>query len=191
MVKDECVLVDEGDVVTGHANKYTSHRFLPAQPRGLLHRAFSVFLFDPRGRLLLQQRASSKITFPSVWTNTCCSHQLHGHTPTEVDAPGDVAAGRAPGAARAALRKLHHELGVDPAQLQPAERFKFLTRLHYCAADTGGRVWGGCAGGCVGGGGVERCRPFKLTHPPTPPPTHSNPPTLPHGRHVGPRRRVG
>lgn len=44
---------------------------------GLLHRAFSVFLFRPAdGRLLLQKRADEKITFPSMWTNTCCSHPL-------------------------------------------------------------------------------------------------------------------
>lgn len=45
---------------------------------GLLHRAFSVFLFRPSdGRLLLQKRASEKITFPDQWTNTCCSHPLY------------------------------------------------------------------------------------------------------------------
>jgi isopentenyl-diphosphate delta-isomerase type 1 len=44
---------------------------------GLLHRAFSVFLFDPdSGKLLLQRRAKEKITFPDMWTNTCCSHPL-------------------------------------------------------------------------------------------------------------------
>jgi isopentenyl-diphosphate delta-isomerase len=44
--------------------------------RGLLHRAFSVFLFDSQNRLLLQQRAAEKITFPDLWTNTCCSVSL-------------------------------------------------------------------------------------------------------------------
>ena len=85
MHKDECVLVDEADRVTGHASKWQAHRFEGAQPSGLLHRAFSVFLFDADGRLLLQQRALSKITFPGVWTNTCCSHPLYGYSPTEVD----------------------------------------------------------------------------------------------------------
>ena len=88
-----------------------------------------------QGRLLLQQRASSKITFPSVWTNTCCSHQLIGFEPTEVDGPDDVASGAVPGAKRAAVRKLKHELGIEPAEL-PLESFKYLTRLHYWAADT-------------------------------------------------------
>jgi len=44
---------------------------------GLLHRAFSVFLFNSKGELLLQQRAQEKITFPLYWTNTCCSHPLY------------------------------------------------------------------------------------------------------------------
>ena len=93
MKKDECILLDEKDNVTGSANKYKTHVFSTEQPRGLLHRAFSVFLFDEKGRLLLQQRAKSKITFPLVWTNTCCSHPLHGYEPTEVDTPADVASG--------------------------------------------------------------------------------------------------
>lgn len=59
----------------------------------------------------------------------------------EVDSPADVASGSTPGAKRAAVRKLLHELGIPPEQL-PLERFKFLTRLHYCAADTGGRSAG-------------------------------------------------
>lgn len=77
-----------------------SRRFIPDQPTGQLHRAFSVFLFDLEGRLLLQQRAHSKITFPGVWTNTCCSHQLYGFEPTEVDQPSDVKAGKVPGTVR-------------------------------------------------------------------------------------------
>jgi len=43
----------------------------------MLHRAFSVFLFNTKGELLMQQRASEKITFPDYWTNTCCSHPLY------------------------------------------------------------------------------------------------------------------
>jgi isopentenyl-diphosphate delta-isomerase len=100
----------------------------------MLHRAFSVFLFDDRNKLLLQQRASSKITFPSLWTNTCCSHPLYGQTPSEVDVPEDVASGAVPGAKRAAVRKLLHELGIPPEQV-PLQKFKYLTRLHYKAAD--------------------------------------------------------
>lgn len=45
--------------------------------QGMLHRAFSVFLFNSKGELLLQQRSDEKITFPGYWTNTCCSHPLY------------------------------------------------------------------------------------------------------------------
>ena len=100
----------------------------------MLHRAFSVFLFDNDGNLLLQKRASSKITFPNVWTNTCCSHPLYGYQPNEVDSEQDVLKGNVNGVKAAAIRKLEHELGI-PAKQVPITAFKYLTRLHYWAAD--------------------------------------------------------
>eukprot|EP00300_Choanocystis_sp_HF-7_P015024 c18910_g1_i2.p1 GENE.c18910_g1_i2~~c18910_g1_i2.p1 ORF type:complete len:691 (+),score=152.13 c18910_g1_i2:46-2118(+) len=133
MQLDQCIVVDENDVVIGAASKKDSHTFNAAQPRGKLHRAFSVFLFDPQGRLLLQQRAASKITFPNVWTNTCCSHPLY--VEDELDSDESIASGTVMGAKRAAQRKLEHELGIPPSQV-PLSSFKFLTRLHYWAADT-------------------------------------------------------
>merc|ERR1719171_2311766 len=99
-------------------NKYNVHKFIAGQPKGVLHRAFSVMLFDAEGRLLLQQRAASKITFPGVWTNTCCSHPLHGMNPPEVDSPAAVASGDPVGAKRAAVRKLGHELGIPASELE-------------------------------------------------------------------------
>lgn len=66
LLKDTCILVDDKDVVQGSASKYDCHRFVQETPTGALHRAFSVFLFDSQNRLLLQQRASSKVTFPEV-----------------------------------------------------------------------------------------------------------------------------
>ncbi|KAL3914027.1 MAG: hypothetical protein SGILL_006262 [Bacillariaceae sp.] len=147
MIKDTVLVLDDQDNVIGSASKRKSHEFKTEQPRAILHRAFSVFLFDEStGELLLQQRASTKITFPNVrqsvidiivnvWTNTCCSHPLHGMEPPEVDTPEDVAAGTVIGAKNAAVRKLWHELGI-PAKELPIEKFKFLTRLHYWAADT-------------------------------------------------------
>jgi farnesyl-diphosphate farnesyltransferase/isopentenyl-diphosphate delta-isomerase type 1 len=136
MEKDTVLVLDEKDNVIGSESKRASHEFLSKQPRGVLHRAFSVFIFDEStGELLLQQRASSKITFPSVWTNTCCSHPLHGMDPPEVDSPADVADGSVMGVKHAAVRKLDHELGIPASQL-PLDKFKFLTRLHYWAADT-------------------------------------------------------
>lgn len=145
MHRDECILVDSRDAITGYASKYDAHHFSTNAegrntPKGLLHRAFSVFLFDKENnKLLLQQRAASKITFPLVWTNTCCSHQLHGYDPTEVDdEEEDVRKNkRAPGAIRAARRKLLHELNIDPETVKETQ-FKFLTRLHYCAKDSFG-----------------------------------------------------
>jgi isopentenyl-diphosphate delta-isomerase len=102
--------------------------------KGLLHRAFSVFLFDSKNRLLLQQRATEKITFPDMWTNTCCSHPL--------GIPGEGGAELAEavtGVKNAARRKLDHELGINPAQV-PFEDFHFLTRIHYKAPSDG--KWG-------------------------------------------------
>lgn len=131
MVKDECILLNESDSIIGHGSKRDTHIFSAENPRGILHRAFSVFLFNNEGKLLLQQRASTKITFPNVWTNTCCSHPLHGFLPNEVDTERDVLSGRIPGVKAAAVRKLKHELGIT---IDPAE-FKYLTRLHYWAAD--------------------------------------------------------
>jgi len=136
MEKDTVLVLDNKDNVIGSESKRASHEFNAKQPRAVLHRAFSVFIFDEStGELLLQQRASSKITFPSVWTNTCCSHPLHGMSPSEVDTPEDVANGTVNGVKYAAIRKLDHELGI-PADQLPIEKFKFLARLHYWAADT-------------------------------------------------------
>ena len=101
---------------------------------GLLHRAFSVFLFDSGNRLLLQQRASEKITFPDMWTNTCCSHPLGipGETGSELSEAVQ-------GVRRAAQRKLDQELGIQAMQV-PLEKFQFLTRIHYKAPRDG--KWG-------------------------------------------------
>lgn len=102
--------------------------------KGLLHRAFSVFLFNKKGQLLLQQRAAEKITFPNMWTNTCCSHPLG--VPGETGATLDAAI---MGVKRAAQRKLDHELGIKAEQV-PIENFNFLTRIHYKAPSDG--RWG-------------------------------------------------
>mmetsp|Transcript_28945 Transcript_28945/g.33313 ORF Transcript_28945/g.33313 Transcript_28945/m.33313 type:complete len:784 (-) Transcript_28945:145-2496(-) len=136
MEKDTVITLGPDDSILGSASKRISHVFDENQPRGILHRAFSLFLFDKEsGDLLLQKRASTKITFPNVWTNTCCSHPLHGMVPAEVDGPGDVADGTTMGVKHAAVRKLYHELGIPSNEL-PISEFKFLTRMHYWAADT-------------------------------------------------------
>jgi isopentenyl-diphosphate delta-isomerase type 1 len=134
MIKDEVILVNEKDEIVGHESKKASHTFSKKNPRGNLHRAFSVFLFNEEGKLLLQKRAEDKITFPAVWTNTCCSHPLYGFDPSEVDTEEDVLSGEVKGVKNAAIRKLNHELGISPKKLKHSD-FKFLTRLHYWAAD--------------------------------------------------------
>lgn len=69
---DELILVDEKDNPVGKADKMDVHR------RGLLHRAFSVFIFNSKGEMLLQQRAMNKYHSGGLWTNACCSHPVHG-----------------------------------------------------------------------------------------------------------------
>lgn len=101
--------------------------------KGLLHRAFSVFLFRPSdGKLLLQQRATEKITFPDMWTNTCCSHPLDDFEEEKVEKDQL-------GVRVAASRKLEHELGIPRSQT-PVDQFQYLTRIHYLAPSDG--VWG-------------------------------------------------
>lgn len=68
------VLVDNQDHQVGIMEKLAAH----VVPR--LHRAFSIFLFNSKGELLLQQRAFSKYHSPGLWTNTCCSHPRDGET---------------------------------------------------------------------------------------------------------------
>ena len=67
-MEEYVILVDESDKVTGQMEKLEVHR------KGLLHRAVSVFVFNDRNELLLQQRAKTKYHSPGLWTNTCCSH---------------------------------------------------------------------------------------------------------------------
>lgn len=72
MTCDQVILVDENDNQIGTCNKYDAHR---TDLGAKLHRAFSLFLFEPKeGRLLLQKRSEYKLTFPLIWANTCCSH---------------------------------------------------------------------------------------------------------------------
>lgn len=76
-MKEQVILVDEQDNKVGLMEKIEAHE------KALLHRAFSVFTFNDRGELLLQQRAADKYHSPLLWTNTCCSHQRDGETNIE------------------------------------------------------------------------------------------------------------
>jgi len=128
MMSEDVILLDEADAVIGRGSKKDTHLNVNID-KGMLHRAFSVFMFDTRGRLLLQKRSSDKITFPSYWANTCCSHPLHMES--ELDGVDGVK--------NAARRKLEQELGITPDQV-PLDSFEFLTRVHYKARSD--EVWG-------------------------------------------------
>jgi isopentenyl-diphosphate delta-isomerase len=96
-------LVDEGGVTIGTAEKLWAH-----QAPGRLHRAFSVFLFDDEGRLLLQRRALGKYHSPGVWSNTCCGHPYPGEPPFV-----------------AAARRTAEELGAAPALMREAGTVRY------------------------------------------------------------------
>lgn len=90
MEKNDVILVNEQDQEIGTMEKMEAHL------RGVLHRAFSVFIFDSTGRMLLQQRATQKYHGGLLWSNTCCSHPYPDEaTPV------------------AAHRRLKEELGFD------------------------------------------------------------------------------
>jgi isopentenyl-diphosphate delta-isomerase len=97
---EEIILVDEHDNSIGTMEKMEAHR------RGVLHRAFSVVLFNSRGEMLLQRRADSKYHSGGLWTNTCCSHPLRDESIHQ-----------------AAQRRLLYEMGIN---LKPDFAFKFI-----------------------------------------------------------------
>jgi len=101
VLPDSVVLVDADDRAVGTAGKLDAHR------TGVLHRAFSVFVFDAQGALLLQQRAHGKYHSGGLWTNTCCGHPRPGE-PT----------------AAAAVRRLREEMGIA-CRLASAGRFLY------------------------------------------------------------------
>lgn len=72
---EELILVDRDDNEIGYASKADAH-----DGGGILHRAFSLFLFNDDGELLLQKRASSKRLWGGYWSNSCCSHPRRGET---------------------------------------------------------------------------------------------------------------
>ncbi|TJY36359.1 isopentenyl-diphosphate Delta-isomerase [Pontimicrobium aquaticum] len=74
MKEEQVILVNENDEQIGLMPKMEAHE------KALLHRAFSVFIFNNKNELMLQQRALSKYHSPGLWTNTCCSHQREGES---------------------------------------------------------------------------------------------------------------
>jgi isopentenyl-diphosphate delta-isomerase len=88
--EEEVILVNTSDEVLGTMPKMEAHR------QAVLHRAFSVFILNGEGQLMLQQRAADKYHSPLLWTNTCCSHQRMGETNLE-----------------AGTRRLREEMGFE------------------------------------------------------------------------------
>ena len=117
MMNENCIIVDENDRISGQDSKINCHI-----GEGRLHRAFSVLLFDLDNRLLIQQRADEKITFPSIWANSCCSHPLYQNGEEE----------GIEGAKKAAVRKMTQELGIQDGLIQSND-LNFITKMHYRA----------------------------------------------------------
>ncbi|MDR3693645.1 isopentenyl-diphosphate Delta-isomerase [Mucilaginibacter sp.] len=102
---ERVILVDELDNMTGTMEKMEAHRL------GVLHRAFSIFIFNKSGALLLQQRAHNKYHSGGKWTNTCCSHPPPGEKTLD-----------------AAHRRLYEEMGME-CELHYA--FNFIYRAGF------------------------------------------------------------
>ena len=77
MIKERVIVVNEKDEKIGLMPKMEAHE------KAVLHRAFSVFIFNSKNELMLQQRAAHKYHSPLLWTNTCCSHQRDGESNIE------------------------------------------------------------------------------------------------------------
>jgi isopentenyl-diphosphate delta-isomerase len=103
--QEQVILVDALDNEMGSMEKMEVHL------KGLLHRAFSVFLFNNQGEMLLQKRAADKYHSPGLWTNTCCSHPR----------PGELVKD-------AANRRLAEEMGIV-ADIEHAFHFIYNARL--------------------------------------------------------------
>ncbi|MCX6189205.1 MAG: isopentenyl-diphosphate Delta-isomerase [Bacteroidetes bacterium] len=102
--EEEVILVDSNDIELGTMGKMEAHR------KGELHRAFSVFIFNTKGELLMQQRALEKYHSGGLWTNTCCSHPRKGETTLN-----------------AALRRMQEEMGIE-CDIKPV--FNFIYKAH-------------------------------------------------------------
>ena len=117
MMEENCIIVDNNDQIIGQDSKVNCHL-----NEGKLHRAFSVLLFNSSNKLLIQQRADEKITFPSIWANSCCSHPLYQNGEEN----------GIEGAKSAAIRKLTQELGIEMGSIK-SENMNFVTKMHYKA----------------------------------------------------------
>jgi isopentenyl-diphosphate Delta-isomerase len=103
--EERVILVNALDEEIGTEGKLRAHQ------RGLLHRAFSVFVFDHQGRVLLQRRAAAKYHSGGLWSNTCCGHPRPGELVTN-----------------AAARRLSEEMGIN-CELLPRSTFTYRADL--------------------------------------------------------------
>ncbi len=104
-MEEQVILVNEKDEPIGLMGKMEAHE------KGLLHRAFSVFIFNSKQEVLLQQRAACKYHSPNLWTNTCCSHPRAGETNQQ-----------------AGERRLQEEMGL---QVPLREVFSFIYKAPF------------------------------------------------------------
>lgn len=102
------VLVDSRDRKIGEMDKMLAH-----EGHGKLHRAISVFLFDSRGKLLIQKRSQGKIVCAGQWANTCCGNVRPGETRLQC-----------------ARRRLKDELGIEDASVRPIYKFTYHARCN-------------------------------------------------------------
>jgi isopentenyl-diphosphate Delta-isomerase len=109
---DALILVDDADRHIGHLSKALCH-----EGRGVLHRAFSLLIFNEAGELLIQQRAASKRLWPLYWSNSCCSHPCGGET-----------------LETATQRRLHEELGIS-CPLRYLYKFQYHAQFDQTGAE--------------------------------------------------------
>lgn len=129
-LNEMCILVDKCDNYIGEASKENCHRVVNGTV--LLHRAFSVFLFNTNNELLMQKRSPFKITFPNHFTNSCCSHPL-----STIESERNEE--NAIGVKSAAVRRLNYELGI-PLENISVKDISYITRIIYKSLGDG--VWG-------------------------------------------------
>ena len=116
MMEEMCLVVDDNDNAISSASKIDCHR-----GGGIRHRAFSVLIFDSENRLLMQQRAEEKITFPGIWANSCCSHPLDIEFENGDSKEGVI---------HASKRKMFQELGI-PIEVSEVWDYHHIGRFEY------------------------------------------------------------
>nr|XP_034366931.1 isopentenyl-diphosphate delta-isomerase 2-like [Arvicanthis niloticus] len=129
-LEEMCIVIDKQDRIIGADTKKNCH-LMENIDKGLLHRGFSVVLFNTKNQLLVQQRADAKYTFPGHFTDSCSSHPLY--VPDELEEKDAV------GVRRAALRRLQAELGIPQDQITIKD-ITFMNRFYHKSPSDD--IWG-------------------------------------------------